>query len=95
MYEARLDMATCIIFMKLNLWIIFIVLDMVMFLIVLVGFLFFGWLTFGSDLSEFNGFINSLGTLWQFLIGNPPDYDQLTLSNRILGPLVLLTSSKI
>jgi polycystin 2 len=71
MYEARLDMATY----------------MVMFLIILLGFLFFGWLTFGPDLWEFNGFINSLGTLWQFLIGNPPDYGELSLSNRVLGPV--------
>lgn len=71
MYEARIDMATY----------------MVMFLIILLGFLFFGWLTFGPDLEEFNGFINSLGTLWQFLIGNPPDYGELSLSNRVLGPV--------
>lgn len=59
-----------------------------MFLIILFGFLFFGWLTFGPDIYQFNGFANSLGTLWQFLIGNPPDYDQLALSNRVLGPIV-------
>eukprot|EP00026_Physarum_polycephalum_P003055 Phypoly_transcript_03064.p1 GENE.Phypoly_transcript_03064~~Phypoly_transcript_03064.p1 ORF type:complete len:770 (+),score=139.17 Phypoly_transcript_03064:132-2441(+) len=71
MHEARVDLATY----------------MVMFLIILFGFLFFGWLTFGPDISQFNGFANCLGTLWQFLIGNPPDYDQLAASNRVLGPV--------
>jgi len=38
-------------------------------------------------LVTFNSFSTSLGTLWQFLIGNPPDYYQLSSSNRVLGPL--------
>lgn len=71
LYHARVDLATY----------------MIMFLIILLGFLLFGWLTFGPDLPEFDGFITSLGTLWQFLIGNPPDYSDLTLSNRVLGPI--------
>lgn len=71
MHEARVDLATYL----------------VMFLIILFGFLFFGWLTFGPDIYQFNGFANCLGTLWQFLIGNPPDYDELAKSNRILGPV--------
>eukprot|EP01111_Echinosteliopsis_oligospora_P009852 TRINITY_DN2966_c0_g1_i2.p1 TRINITY_DN2966_c0_g1~~TRINITY_DN2966_c0_g1_i2.p1 ORF type:complete len:742 (-),score=165.62 TRINITY_DN2966_c0_g1_i2:14-2239(-) len=71
LYDARFDMVTY----------------MVMFLIILIGFLFFGWLTFGPDIEGFNGFVASLGTLWQFLIGNPPDYGQLSQSNRVLGPV--------
>jgi hypothetical protein len=30
----------------------------------------------------------ALGTCWQFLIGNPPDYFELYGANRALGPLV-------
>jgi len=57
------------------------------FAIILLGFLFMGWLTFGAELGIFNGFISSMGTCWQFLIGNPPDFFDLYYVNRALGPI--------
>lgn len=57
------------------------------FLIFIFGFIFMGWLAFGSDLAEFNTFVNSFSTSWNFIIGNAPDYGAMYNSNRILGPL--------
>ncbi|KYQ94421.1 putative Ca2+ channel [Tieghemostelium lacteum] len=59
----------------------------VMFIIVMFGFLFASWATFGVQMSSFNGFISSLGTLLQFIIGNPPDYSEMAYTNRALGPI--------
>ncbi len=58
------------------------------FLIILLGFVFMGWLTFGADLNYFNGFAGAIGTCWNFLIGNPPSYLELMQVNRSLGPVV-------
>eukprot|EP01132_Coremiostelium_polycephalum_P000992 gene992-1258_t len=58
-----------------------------MFIIMMIGFLMSGWLTFGSEMDSFNGFISSLGTLLQFIIGNPPDYSAMSYTNRALGPI--------
>ncbi|KAN0033248.1 hypothetical protein ACTA71_002672 [Dictyostelium dimigraforme] len=62
----------------------------IMFCIMLLGFLFSGWLTFGTDIPSFNGFVTSLGTLLQFIIGNPPDYEAMSYTNRALGPIYFL-----
>ena len=62
----------------------------ILFLILLLGFIFFAWLSFGIDVEDFNGFVASLGVCWQFIIGNPPNYGGLYLSNRVLGPIVRL-----
>jgi hypothetical protein len=58
------------------------------FLIILVGFVLMAWITFGVELAYFNGFVSSLGTCWEFIIGNPPDYFELYKVNRALGPIV-------
>jgi len=60
-----------------------------LFLIMALGFLLTGLITFGPDTNTFNTFDNAFGTCWMFLIGNPPDYGTLFLSNRILGPLYI------
>jgi len=57
------------------------------FFIILLGFIFMGWLVFGTDDPDFQGFVTTLGTNWQFLIGNPPDYGSMYQSNRALGPI--------
>ncbi|KYQ92823.1 putative Ca2+ channel [Tieghemostelium lacteum] len=62
----------------------------IMFIIVLFGFLFSGWTTFGTNMSGFDGFVNSLGTLLQFIIGNPPNYEEMAATNRALGPIYYL-----
>ncbi|KAM9986098.1 hypothetical protein ACTFIZ_004357 [Dictyostelium cf. discoideum] len=62
----------------------------IMFCIMMLGFLFSGWLTFGTDIASFNGFVTSLGTLLQFIIGNPPDYEAMSYTNRALGPIYYL-----
>eukprot|EP01113_Clastostelium_recurvatum_P037433 TRINITY_DN5472_c0_g1_i1.p1 TRINITY_DN5472_c0_g1~~TRINITY_DN5472_c0_g1_i1.p1 ORF type:complete len:696 (-),score=165.76 TRINITY_DN5472_c0_g1_i1:1-1947(-) len=58
-----------------------------MFLIIALGFLLMGLLTFGPDSANFNTFVNAFGTCWNFVIGNPPDYQDISTSNRVLGPL--------
>eukprot|EP01112_Ceratiomyxa_fruticulosa_P005485 TRINITY_DN1611_c1_g1_i1.p1 TRINITY_DN1611_c1_g1~~TRINITY_DN1611_c1_g1_i1.p1 ORF type:complete len:721 (-),score=128.88 TRINITY_DN1611_c1_g1_i1:40-2202(-) len=84
-------------FLKLNdrLYLLWRTLDMawtdltgflLIFIIVLLGFLLTGWVTFGSDTFFFSTFVNSFGTCWQFIIGNPPDYNAMYASNRVLGP---------
>jgi len=60
---------------------------LLIFLIFIFGFIFMGWLSFGSDLAAFNNFSNSFGTCWNFIIGNPPDYGSMFDSNRVLGPV--------
>lgn len=45
-----------------------------------------GWITFGSDTVMFNTFSSSFATCWGFIMGNAPDYDTLSNSNRVLGP---------
>ncbi|EGC39681.1 hypothetical protein DICPUDRAFT_52532 [Dictyostelium purpureum] len=62
----------------------------IMFCIIMLGFLFSGWLTFGPDNAAYNGFVTSLGTLLQFIIGNPPDYEAMSSTNRALGPIYYL-----
>jgi len=56
------------------------------FLILIFGFVFMGWVAFGQDIQGYNNFSNSFGTCWNFLLGNPPDYNAMSASNRILGP---------
>eukprot|EP00026_Physarum_polycephalum_P011841 Phypoly_transcript_12086.p1 GENE.Phypoly_transcript_12086~~Phypoly_transcript_12086.p1 ORF type:complete len:368 (+),score=52.31 Phypoly_transcript_12086:154-1104(+) len=56
------------------------------FLIFIFGFIFMGWLSFGSDLDGYNTFVHSFATNWNFIIGNAPDYDAMFASNRVLGP---------
>lgn len=55
-----------------------------------MDFLFSGWTTFGTNMSGFDGFVNSLGTLLQFIIGNPPNYEEMAATNRALGPIYYL-----
>jgi len=62
----------------------------IMFIIMMMGFLMSGWLTFGGEMAPFNGFVSSLGTLLQFIIGNPPDYEAMSYTNRALGPIYYL-----
>ncbi|GAM27629.1 hypothetical protein SAMD00019534_108050 [Acytostelium subglobosum LB1] len=62
----------------------------VMFLIMMIGFLISGWLTFGHDEVAYFGFINSLGTSLQFIMGNPPNFQTMTYTNRALGPIYTL-----
>ncbi|EFA85508.1 putative Ca2+ channel [Heterostelium album PN500] len=59
----------------------------IMFLIMMIGFLISAWLTFGHDLDYYNGFLNSLGTSLQFIMGNPPSFQDMTYTNRALGPI--------
>lgn len=63
---------------------------LLMFFILLMGFLLFGWISFGADIPAFNSFPNSWGSCWNFVMGNPPDYVLLSKSNRVLGPLFFM-----
>ncbi|EGG19043.1 putative Ca2+ channel [Cavenderia fasciculata] len=58
-----------------------------MFIIMMIGFLMSGWLTFGHEMDDYNGFFNSLGTSLQYIIGNPPSYADMQYTNRALGPI--------
>ncbi|GAM29206.1 hypothetical protein SAMD00019534_123820 [Acytostelium subglobosum LB1] len=62
----------------------------IMFLIIMIGFLTSGWLTFGHDIPDYYGFIASLGTSLQFIMGNPPSFQAMTYTNRALGPIYTL-----
>jgi len=56
------------------------------FLIIIFGFIFMGWIAFGADMASFNTFFDSFSTCWNFIIGNAPDYNAMQSSNRVLGP---------
>jgi hypothetical protein len=63
---------------------------LLMFFIMLIGFLLFGLISFGTDVEAFNSFANSWGSCWNFVLGNPPDYIGLSKSNRVLAPLFFM-----
>jgi hypothetical protein len=60
---------------------------MMIFLIFVFGFVFNSWLAFGDATAFFGSFSTSFGTGWNFIIGNPPDYDTIVNINAIQGPL--------
>lgn len=55
-----------------------------------MGFGFFTWMVFGVDMVEFNTFSNSFYVCLNYIIGNPPDFNDLLKSNRVLAPMVSL-----
>eukprot|EP00026_Physarum_polycephalum_P015908 Phypoly_transcript_16708.p1 GENE.Phypoly_transcript_16708~~Phypoly_transcript_16708.p1 ORF type:complete len:272 (+),score=27.68 Phypoly_transcript_16708:47-817(+) len=57
------------------------------FLVVFFGFVMMAHLTFGADVPLFSSFVEAIGSCWQFIIGNPPSFDSLFSTNRVLGPL--------
>jgi len=63
---------------------------MIMFFVLLFGFLLFGWISFGQDVGDFNTFANSWGSCWNFVMGNPPAFNELSQSNRVLGPIFFM-----
>jgi len=58
--------------------------------LLLLGFMLFGYIAFGSDLQEFNGVAQSIETGTMFVIGNPPDWDSMAQVNVVLGPLFII-----
>lgn len=58
------------------------------FLVVFFGFVMMAHLTFGAETEMFSTFVMAIGSCWQFIIGNPPSFEELFSSNRVLGPLV-------
>ena len=62
------------------------------FLVVFFGFVMMAHLTFGADIAVFSSFLEAVGSCWQFIIGNPPSFDSLFSTNRVLGPIVCYTT---
>jgi hypothetical protein len=64
------------------------------FLVVFFGFVMMAHLTFGAEVNMFSSFVEAIGSCWQFIIGNPPSFDSLFSTNRVLGPLVFYSLSR-